>query len=1220
MVSSEEFLAAWRAAAHLLTPSAADFDRFYGRDSPLLSGRAEESADWDLLRNFLDEAETGGAALHPLLFRLHLPGGRGRLDEQRPLSLLLRLHQSLAPPGRLKSAASSSAPAEAAGYSLEAVTGRWNELHCELLGRWDALSEAVHQRYRGRLYDNPAAFDPPAPLPAPTSEEDKKAAPPLTAWQELAAELEELDEELLVTAAALSLLWAHFFCTAAKGARLLVDELTLPAACRTIQAVPGAAPDGLETFEWRGLHFQLPDSAAMLADSEVGADHRAAFLSRQEKTLLQTAELLHKILGREFRAFQSLNAAAQALQLREDLRRRYFDLPAPAPAEAALFADGDRFVSKFSTLVDVAGFRLLVFAPNQSPDAPAEAAARPLTVADPLLGRLAGELGVHLGDGAVSSVELSLAALPSASEAADSATLQTTRPTARYLAAKLLLPADLAPLGGNEPLHKHFRPEFLRLFAETRGPSEGPLAVLSARELLDCYGRNLEVDGLLRPREADQAEEEAASQSLPFPPASLRQWRELCGHYYTRHLPAVAAALDNYEAVPVDSASLRTALHARGVNLRHLGLLHGLSQNLLLRQLLLAEMIARAVKTLLRQLTASFLLGHRSEALLAERRGKAGPRDFQELSETVGLGRQQLVLEVFNVLFPTRRPAPAPGPAQGPAASKSAASSAFRHFQRLEQVAHFYEALAELLLSKFGLQLALPQRKAAASAGGLEDGLPADFENPLAALSLHPQQLFHSLCFHLQVRFKAAVLERPPAQAAAQPASSLSPASASLSHVFAAVGSFAKLRDLTLLDLVEQAVPKTKLAWPGPLEVSHYLGRFQSFFEAEAADWPGECQRLTALRFSLENSFFLEAVLAASPNDVAAQQAALGNLFRLAWAAYRDGRLAESYGLVQRLFLRRSTGLLEYSLAGLPLFLLLMLLEYRHARHFGRANLCYDAAAELIGKLLPFGHPLATLPMMLLADLFLSYPALDGPDPIASAEERRRESLRYGRFFLQMALAVWRHTLDPAQTGPAAASPSSPSSSSPAPGLAGQADSFLLARLSRRLVVPVAVLQAKLARLSVELEDFDEAVPLLLGLTRLLETLLASLLAGNFTLSPALAADAQAASRARAETLARVLRLFVPALYQLAVCQFRGQDFPAALLTFQKLYQLFNKVTLLPSSASPNPNLLTLPGDLQPVAGAGGRADGRADAPAAALGPALPLRALPRPQRRGAGT
>lgn len=115
------------------------------------------------------------------------------------------------------------------------------------------------------------------------------------------------------------------------------------------------------------------------------------------------------------------------------------------------------------------------------------------------------------------------------------------------------------------------------------------------------------------------------------------------------------------------------------------------------------------------------------------------------------------------------------------------------------------------------------------------------------------------------------------------------------------------------------------------------------------------------------------------------------------------------------------------------------------------------------------------------------------------------------------------------------------------------------------------VLQYKLAILQIELGELSDAVPVLQSCSKALETLLNSLLHQNYTSHTSSHTSHSSGGKKikevekevqgeRIQAMTIVLRLLIPATYQLALCHYRLEEYDVALSLYQKTYQLFNKI------------------------------------------------------------
>jgi hypothetical protein len=1283
----EEFFSFWKSYEHLFLPTEESFDRFYSKElsflqssnssnnrHPSLVSSAVEDIepapllDWNLLLNFFPD-QFSSMEFHPLLFRMHIPSlitesrdettGRTvskskKIDELQAMNLLLQLYQSYSSSSSVSSSnnpavplspaspslynsSSSSAPA-----SLDSINGFWNEIQVDLLQRLELLEESIANHYQEHFYDNETAFnkkkEEKEKKDRKPREEERPSSP--SAAVDPSVELESLDEELLLTAAALSLLWSAFYNTVSRGTKRIIEEFTLPDRFKTIRTVSTADDNdnSFQTFESQGIHFQIIDSKRLSERTKKQPDERkeednheeekeeeARDLPTQntEKTLLQQEELFHKIIGKEFQSFQFLNKSVRSLVTRERLKEKYFQFP-PATDQNEEDEDEEKqlqdnswkdmvFIQKFTTVVDYSGFRIVAFVPNETAvhkNSSNNTSSELLDSSHPLVLLLEKEMKVSLTGSSSPAIHCCTVSLQSNNKLNDDRNSEDNREEKRtvyYLSAKMLLPSDLVMLNTNEVLYKQFRTEFLELYDKQRS-SATTLSMVSSKELLDCYQQNTEIDRLLKrntdndeekeEKESERGEEREEKEGNPsFSVNGFKQWKEMTHCYYHNHLPAFVQSLENYERLPCDSFSLSRLLHSQGINIRHLGVLYSLSKNVLVKQLLLSEMISRSVKEFFRQMSLSFVLNQKNESIIGEKRQKSTIKDYQELMEMINLSRQEIVLEIFNLIFPTKSlPVPA-HVTQITSNIERNPSASLKFFQKLEQITHFYDLLTEILFRKFGLQLSFsPQKKSddkEKTSGSHPHIISNELENPFSQYSLHPLQLFHSLCFHLQVRFKDFVYQipTPGAVAAATAAVSsvslgaLSPTnnnnnsggprsggmgiggaagSGSSSAVFLSSDSFFKRREFTLLDVIEQNILQIKTAERSFLEGSEWSKRFFPFFY-HSNSFHNETKDLLSLQFALENTFCNDFLLSLSPNNAVFYHKSVQNIFQLAWTAFfhsqPEEKITRPLAILQKYFLMKSSFLQEYSLANLPVYLLLMILEYAQGG-FSSANICYDLCSELIGKLLPFGHPLLTLPMMILSDLYLSYSSSSSHhlQQLASSSSKNQKTLltrdcqQYGRFFLQLSLSVWKHTMniDPLLSSSSGAGFSSAASFS---------ESFFLSKLSKSMIFPILSLQGKLSKLFVEMGDFSEAIVLLKSLNRILETMLNSVLNNNYSLKGSTSSSSSSSSlTVKYQTIEQILCLFIPNLYQLSFCYFSTGDNELALTSFQKCYQLFNKI------------------------------------------------------------
>lgn len=148
-------------------------------------------------------------------------------------------------------------------------------------------------------------------------------------------------------------------------------------------------------------------------------------------------------------------------------------------------------------------------------------------------------------------------------------------------------------------------------------------------------------------------------------------------HLYTARLPALARALDELTALPVDSYTLASCFHLHGASMRQLGVVYALCTHAFAQQALLAEAVARCCKVLLFKALRGRWRRSKAASLLAEARGHSARADFVALNEEALASRRDTVLEIFNLAL-----------GSGPAA---------KQFWR--------SVLADLVFQKFSLEL-----------------------------------------------------------------------------------------------------------------------------------------------------------------------------------------------------------------------------------------------------------------------------------------------------------------------------------------------------------------------------------------------------------------------------------------------------------------------------------------------------------------------------------
>eukprot|EP01033_Poteriospumella_lacustris_P004428 gene4428-3163_t len=515
--------------------------------------------------------------------------------------------------------------------------------------------------------------------------------------------------QLVVAYEEQQLLWEHFYEVALSAAQRVADECVLPAALQTLppaaveHATLPAAMGALDTYVVDGVHLQLlwrPVDAAEALDD-----------ARQAAALSQLEETLGRLAATELREAEYLNDTLDELLLadRADLRHRKRAQPSRGARDEDDDDDADavpHFATRlalrrcFRTVVDCTGLRFVAFVPTgdlaQELALDEDDAASGGSDADErrsaqsqLLEELGAALNIRHAADAVYLLEWRDAAPPALDEG-DAAAATAPR---RYVhaTADQLLPADLCRPHTHDALVRRLRPEFVRMFR------------------------------LQRHRDATR---------------KARDWTRACRHYYAQHLPLVAALLDGFQLQPADSASLTQTLHTHGVNLRHLGVLFSLCRQPAVRQLLFAELFARAVKRLYRDMVSRLakaerlrvVHAHNVHARDASQRGvesAASPAvqapDFRsDAVDAFRARRQRLLLTVVNRILRRHHVERLPG-------EKSA--------EEMEENSHkFFRCLFGVLQQKFGLALRSP--------------------HDLDHCPWHPQLALLALQRHLQVRFK----------------------------------------------------------------------------------------------------------------------------------------------------------------------------------------------------------------------------------------------------------------------------------------------------------------------------------------------------------------------------------------------------------------------------------------------------------------------------------
>ena len=366
------------------------------------------------------------------------------------------------------------------------------------------------------------------------------------------------------------------------------------------------------------------------------------------------ATALRRIAGRDVAALGLLASAGAALQLQGLAAQG-------ARAAAAAASAPPPFCVILTALIDVAGFRVSAMAiPPVEEDATLVYgkldAGAPFVQRSPELGGVLRRVGKLLN--------LKPHAIEVIAEAPGSAGRQGSSPPGRrtlviplgvdvqghacadgrtyVMNAGRLLPADLPASSQQSP-----DAAAAALRAELVAENEQPLsadAYRSAEESEQQAGRR----GVW-PREAGGA----ASATIGSPPdahANDIDAARLSQRLLSDVIPAFAAALDALDVLPTDSAELTDALHAAGINARHLGRVAGHASLPHAVALCEAEMVARVAKHILAKNMRRIV--RQAAAAAAESYGGAAVQAWQ--AAHAALVQSELVacaVDLFNLLL-----------------------------------------------------------------------------------------------------------------------------------------------------------------------------------------------------------------------------------------------------------------------------------------------------------------------------------------------------------------------------------------------------------------------------------------------------------------------------------------------------------------------------------------------------------------------------------------
>ena len=109
--------------------------------------------------------------------------------------------------------------------------------------------------------------------------------------------------------------------------------------------------------------------------------------------------------------------------------------------------------------------------------------------------------------------------------------------------------------------------------------------------------------------------------------------------------------LDLLIVLPVDSYGITRFVHSHGINCRYLGLMYEYSSAFHVRQLILCESIARAVKVMMNQLLRHTSRRGRAMTMLAEQRKRSKESHFVDYQQALLKAKSIAVVDTFNLVM-----------------------------------------------------------------------------------------------------------------------------------------------------------------------------------------------------------------------------------------------------------------------------------------------------------------------------------------------------------------------------------------------------------------------------------------------------------------------------------------------------------------------------------------------------------------------------------------
>eukprot|EP01039_Chlorochromonas_danica_P003279 gene3279-3596_t len=309
---------------------------------------------------------------------------------------------------------------------------------------------------------------------------------------------------------------------------------------------------------------------------------------QKERACLDSSEAFRKLLGRSYRAQRSLSRMGHEIYCSRTLASKYH-------ADQMTVEEMGLFLPTLNTTVDYAGLRIIVFLRLPSSQQVKQEAEEGQWVMREIQSR------TGLSPSGLSS---SLCIVRHGDESWE-------------ITGEDWLPPDLSASTDR------LRLELLEHFVQERQEQE--------RLTIPC-ARSFESSSLIEE-------------------GNVASWLELGRNLYNQRLPRLAAALDSHSLPLHDCLSLSQAMHSAGANMRHLGTLYHLVRDSQIKLFLFHSMIARSMKTYLRQLLVSHLamfVGRTKQYLL---RGKSQDSHYIDHQEECKRQRLLITLEAWNLLL-----------------------------------------------------------------------------------------------------------------------------------------------------------------------------------------------------------------------------------------------------------------------------------------------------------------------------------------------------------------------------------------------------------------------------------------------------------------------------------------------------------------------------------------------------------------------------------------